>query len=621
MNGHPVPPSRQTTSAGWAAYNALDDTQRPAPPSTASPSWLAGIVPPSYHQAVLPVHLDDRRAPSLLRRIGKLLRRSLPSRDTSSYPRRTSLTRQPSSDSWLSPPSGDTVRFVLLCALWYSSSALSSNTGKVILTQFRYPVTLTFVQFGFVAAFCLAFMSPAVQFSKLRRPTRAIIKDTLPMGIFQVGGHIFSSMAISRIPVSTVHTIKALSPLFTVAAYALLFGVAYSPRTYISLLPLTVGVMLACSFDVSASNMTGLLCAFGSAIIFVSQNIFFKKVMPPPSAHAHATGGAAHKLDKLNLLLYSSSMAFALMVPIWCYYDLPALLAPPDHIVHPAHPAPVHSSIMPYLLANGTVHFLQNVLAFVLLARTSPVTYSIASLIKRVAVICAAVLWFSQRVHALQGAGIALTFVGLYMYNGAVKKGDLDRGERKARRVERAWEGALPQTKDEVDSETEGVALNPIEVQAQQAYARAQVSHPPTHPPYTASYSQTHAHPNLHIHIAPHPPPTSKGKTNSAPVGMGITGVAFGAGKQPDERERVASPTESYPSPPPSLDSPPGSSAVLQSPWSAAVPMKKRAVTGHAHAHHTHAHGHAHGHALEFGRGSGGGFMDVPRAAMPMVAA
>lgn len=105
-------------------------------------------------------------------------------------------------------PSVSTVRFVLLCGLWYASSALSSNTGKAILTQFRYPVTLTFVQFGFVAAYCLLFMSPIIRFSRIRRPTRAILRDTLPMGCFQVGGHIFSSMAISRIPVSTTHTIK-----------------------------------------------------------------------------------------------------------------------------------------------------------------------------------------------------------------------------------------------------------------------------------------------------------------------------------------------------------------------------------------------------------------------------
>jgi hypothetical protein len=124
---------------------------------------------------------------------------------------------QPSLDSNSPPylftlPSWSTVRFVLLCSLWYTSSALSSNTGKAIFNQFRYPVTLTFVQFGFVAAYCLLFMSPIIRFTRLRRPTRAILKDTLPMGCFQVGGHIFSSMAISRIPVSTTHTIKVRAP-------------------------------------------------------------------------------------------------------------------------------------------------------------------------------------------------------------------------------------------------------------------------------------------------------------------------------------------------------------------------------------------------------------------------
>lgn len=100
------------------------------------------------------------------------------------------------------------LKFCFLCAIWYSTSAMSSNTGKAILMQFRYPVTLTFVQFGFVAGYCLLFMSPLIGFTRLRKPTRAILESTIPMGVFQVGGHMFSSMAISRIPVSTVHTIK-----------------------------------------------------------------------------------------------------------------------------------------------------------------------------------------------------------------------------------------------------------------------------------------------------------------------------------------------------------------------------------------------------------------------------
>ncbi|KAH9013332.1 TPT-domain-containing protein [Lactarius hengduanensis] len=256
-------------------------------------------------------------------------------------------------------------------------------------------ITLTFVQFGFVAGYCLLFMSPIIRFHG---------SDTLPMGCFQVGGHIFSSIAISRIPVSTTHTIKALSPLFTVAAYALLFGVRYSAKTYISLFPLTVGVMLACSFDMSASNFIGLLCAFGSAIVFVSSNIFFKKIMPTGS----------------SLPTFRCS---------W-----PCKRQNPGHIKHPTHePASTHS-VTYYTFLNGIVHFAQNIIAFIILASVSPVTYSIASLFKRVAVICIALVWFNQHVHPLQGAGIALTFLGLWMYNNA--KGDIARGETRRRGVE-----------------------------------------------------------------------------------------------------------------------------------------------------------------------------------------
>lgn len=208
MNGYP--PSRPPAGNGWASFDAHDNKRHAMAAGANDASWLAGLAPSNYRQA-LPIHTDDvRRSLSPFHHIRKSLQHQFPALSSLWAPQRTSLTRaQP--ETWLAMPSPDAIRFMLLCICWYSSSALSSNTGKVILNQFRYPVTLTFVQFGFVASFCLLFMSPVVQFSKLRRPTRAILKDTFPMGCFQVGGHIFSSMAISRIPVSTVHTIKVRS--------------------------------------------------------------------------------------------------------------------------------------------------------------------------------------------------------------------------------------------------------------------------------------------------------------------------------------------------------------------------------------------------------------------------
>lgn len=373
-------------------------------------------------------------------------------------------------------PSGSTVGFVLLCGLWYLSSAFSSNTGKQIMNQFKYPVTLTFIQFAFVSGYSVLCLAAREQFNLnsasghhlhhsrrgslnttagwgIRRPTRAHFQGTLMMSLFQIAGHVFSSMAIARVPVSTVHTIKALSPLFTVASYALLFKVRYSPATYTALLPLTLGVMLACSFDLRA-NAVGFLCALGSTVIFVSQNIFSKKLLPKDAGAGEGGGANSAKLDKLNLLFYSSGMAFVLMIPIWLYTDAGTLFRAwldPEPVSSAAAATNV-SSLTFYFFANGSVHFGQNLLAFAILARTSPVTYSIASLIKRIAVICLAIIWFHQKVSFIQGFGMTMTFFGLWLYNRA--KSDVDKGERKRGQVEKRAEMFLPTSLEDVRLET-----------------------------------------------------------------------------------------------------------------------------------------------------------------------
>lgn len=257
---------------------------------------------------------------------------------------------------------------------------------------------------------------------------------------------------------------QALSPLFTVLSYAALFGVRYSSATYVALLPLTIGVMLACSFDLRA-NAVGFLCALGSTFIFVAQNIFSKKLLPKenhgavsaeekagPSGGGGGGGTGAPgsaKLDKLNLLLYSSGMAFVLMVPIWLYSDASALFFSSSSASSSTSSSAVAdesrtSTLVFYFFANGTVHFAQNLLAFSLLARTSPVTYSIASLVKRIAVICIAIVWSGQHVSFIQAVGMTSTFGGLWMYNRA--KSDVDKGEKRRTQVEKRHDMSLPTT-------------------------------------------------------------------------------------------------------------------------------------------------------------------------------
>ena len=302
---------------------------------------------------------------------------------------------------------------------------------------------MTILQFAFVSGWCgiLAFLArifPALRSivpslkNGINYPTKKIIATTLPLALFQIGGHILSSTATEKIPVSLVHTIKGLSPLFTVLAYRFLYKIHYSTATYLSLVPLTGGVILACSVEFS-DNLFGIFCAFLGAIIFVTQNIFSKKLFNK-AARAEEDGLSStaprQDLDKLNLLCYSSGLAFLLTFPIWLWTDALPLYSAPLSLTTTAllKPRSASSMFLPLeFLFNGIFHFAQNFLAFILLSMVSPVTYSVASLIKRVFVIVIAIIWFGNRTTPLQAGGIAMTFFGLYLYDRTSDSAKADR--------------------------------------------------------------------------------------------------------------------------------------------------------------------------------------------------
>ncbi|KAI9863833.1 MAG: suppressor of loss of ypt1 [Trichoglossum hirsutum] len=336
-------------------------------------------------------------------------------------------------------------KLIILCIIWYITSALTNTSSKSILTAFPKPATLTLIQFSFVSGWCLLFdyvaqcypslrtTIPALKYG-IRRPSREVIMTTLPLAAFQVGGHLLSSTATSKIPVSLVHTIKGMSPLFTVLAYRLVFRVHYAPATYLSLIPLTLGVMLACSAEFRG-NIIGIFCALGGALIFVTQNIFSKKLFNE-AARAEADGQyqQSRKLDKLNLLCYSSGLAFVLTAPLWIWSEGLMLLSDFFHDGALDLPKGRPDALGPGRLAlefvfNGTFHFGQNIMAFVLLSIVSPVTYSVASLIKRIFVIVVAIVWFGSHTTNVQAVGIALTFLGLYLYD---RTSDAAKADRRA---------------------------------------------------------------------------------------------------------------------------------------------------------------------------------------------
>lgn len=336
------------------------------------------------------------------------------------------------------------------------TSIFTNMSSKAILTALPRPITLTTVQFAFVSGWCLVLAALARKYPRMkqtmpflkygiRSPSKELVTATLPLTCFQIGGHILSADATSRIPVSLVHTIKGLSPLMTVLAYSLFFKIQYSVPTYLSLIPLTLGVVLACSADFNA-NFIGLATAFASAVLFVVQNIVSKQIFNDAAA-AERDGLPPSKFtkpDKLNLLCYSSGLAFLFTLPLWLWSEGFTLIF---DFLHDAsielsdHPGAFdHGRLILEFLFNGTFHFGQNIVAFVLLSMVSPVTYSVASLIKRVFVIVFAIVWFGKPMTKVQACGFVLTFVGLYLYD---RTSDAAKADKRAKALQSKSHGTL----------------------------------------------------------------------------------------------------------------------------------------------------------------------------------
>lgn len=329
-------------------------------------------------------------------------------------------------------------------------------SSKAILTALKLPVTLTLLQFLLVSFWCIflswmakhnASLREAMPILKngIRRPNKDIIMATLPLTAFQIGGHILNSDAMARIPVSLVHTIKGLSPLMTVFAYRIFFDIRYSTATYLSLIPLTFGVIMACSASF-AGNLIGLTNAFGSAILFVTQNIVSKKIFNEAAkAEQDGTPVGRRKPDKLNLLCYSSVLAFLITLPIWAWSDGLSLAADylqDNSITLSGRPGSLdHGRLALEFLFNGTFHFSQSLLAFILLGMVSPVTYSVASLIKRVVVIMFAIVWFGNPMTTVQGFGFGFTFLGLYLYD---RTADATKADKRVREKAESDQHLLP---------------------------------------------------------------------------------------------------------------------------------------------------------------------------------
>lgn len=300
---------------------------------------------------------------------------------------------------------------VVLIIAWYSASSLNGIFGKRLLQLFPYPTTLTICQLLILNGILPVLMSLSRQ-RKRRLSYLQYVRFILPLAGLKIVTSLSSHVSLLVVPVAYTHTVKAVLPIFVVFLSRIFLGIRSSFLIHCSLIPIVLGVFISSVTEIEFS-LLGLLSALFSTMAFASQNIYSKIVM------------GRHNVDHLSLLLLVSQASLFMLLPIWIVLDGEAFWG---ITVIGAQDV---DSIALYLLGDGLCNAIQTIAAFTFLSFVTPVTYSIANVGKRIAVIALAIVILQNDVTFTNVFGMCLAISGVALYQW-VKLGEEHYDKHKA---------------------------------------------------------------------------------------------------------------------------------------------------------------------------------------------
>lgn len=289
---------------------------------------------------------------------------------------------------------------VILCLLWYVVSSSNNVIGKMLLSDFPYPMTVTMIQLLSITVYSEIFFNMWGIRKYVDMSWSYYFKLIVPLALGKFIASVLSHVSIWKVPVSYAHTVKATMPLFTVILSRIILREKQTTRVYMSLVPIIVGVGVATMTELSF-DMTGLISALVATLQYSLQNIFSKKVLADTGVH------------HLRLLHILGRLALLLFLPFWLYFDF-------VHIVNEPIFSTDSSSRVIFLLAlDGVLNWLQNIIAFSVMSLVTSLTYAVASASKRIFVIAVSLLALGNPVTGTNIFGMMLAIFGVLAYNKA----------------------------------------------------------------------------------------------------------------------------------------------------------------------------------------------------------
>ncbi|GAA6059291.1 hypothetical protein JCM10212_006684 [Sporobolomyces blumeae] len=263
--------------------------------------------------------------------------------------------------------------------------------NKLVLQGFPFPWTLTAIQMlsGTIGT-QVALQRGAFVQAKLTSKENGVM--LLFSGLYTINIAV-SNLSLHLVSVPFHQVVRAMTPLFTIALSIALYRKRHSRQTYLSLLPVVLGVAFATYGDYSFTPWGFFLTLLGT-VLAALKTIITNRVQV-----------GRLKLHPLDLLVRMSPLAFMQCVFFgWWSGEL-------DRVrVYGATEMTRQKAVA--LAINGAIAFGLNVVSFTANKKTSALTMTVAGNVKQALTIVLAVIIFHLRINFHNSLGILLTLFG-----------------------------------------------------------------------------------------------------------------------------------------------------------------------------------------------------------------
>ncbi|EFJ15928.1 hypothetical protein SELMODRAFT_85074 [Selaginella moellendorffii] len=293
-----------------------------------------------------------------------------------------------------------------LIGAWYSSNIGVLLLNKYLLSNygFKYPIFLTMCHMTACALFSyigIAWLK-LVPMQAIRSRTQFVKISAL--SIIFCASVVSGNISLRYLPVSFNQAVGATTPFFT-AVFAYLMTLKREAWvTYLTLVPVVTGVIIASGGEPSFHLYGFIMCVSATAaraLKSVLQGILLSS--------------EGEKLNSMNLLLYMAPIAVVLLLPA-------TLIMEPNVVGITIALARTNFSIIGLLLVNSATAYFVNLTNFLVTKHTSALTLQVLGNAKGAVAVVVSILLFRNPVSVVGMAGYTLTVFGVILYSESKRR-------------------------------------------------------------------------------------------------------------------------------------------------------------------------------------------------------